>query len=300
MEKVYHIPVLLKESVDALDIKPSGIYVDVTFGGGGHSKEILKRIENGKLIAFDQDKDVEENLINDERFIFVGHNFKFLKNFLKYHHIEKVDGILADLGVSSHHLDSPERGFSFRFNGELDMRMNRNADFTAADLLNTYSKDRLQSIFKEYGEIHNPGKLAETIESYRYKNELKTIFQFTEAIKVCIPKHEPNKFLAQVFQSMRMEVNKEVESLKLLLNQTVETLNLGGRLVCISYHSLEDRLVKNFMRSGKFEGDIEKDLYGNSLTPFEIITKKAITPSESELEQNSRSRSAKLRVAKKV
>ena len=293
----YHVPVLLKESIEALDIKPDGIYVDLTFGGGGHSREIIKHLTTGKLIGFDQDIDAERNIIDDERFIFIRHNFRYFKNFLKYIGYEKVDGILADLGVSSHEFDVAERGFSFRFDGDLDMRMNQSANFNAADLLNTYSSDELFRVFKYYGEVKNPGKLVRVILAHRDDNEFKTIQQLKEVILPCTPKFKEHRYWAQVFQALRIEVNAEMDVLKDMLNQIPESLKPDGRLAVITYHSLEDRLVKNFIRDGKFAGGAEKDFYGKTNTPLEAVNRKVIIPDEEELELNNRSRSAKLRIA---
>ncbi|MFO7843128.1 MAG: 16S rRNA (cytosine(1402)-N(4))-methyltransferase RsmH [Bacteroidales bacterium] len=296
----YHTPVLLKESIDGLQIKPQGIYVDVTFGGGGHSLEILKNLNKGKLVAFDQDDDALQNLIDDDRFIFVNHNFRFLKNFLKYHGIEKVDGILADLGVSSHHFDQPERGFSFRYDGDLDMRMNRSAKVSAKDIINQYPEQELAKIFWEYGELKNSRKLAKVIVSNRTDKEINTIRSFTDLLMPFIPKHAEHKFLAKIFQALRIEVNREMEFLKEMLLQTADVIKPGGRLVVITYHSLEDRLVKNFIKNGKFEGEAEKDLYGRTDVPFKAINRKVITPDEEEIAENNRARSAKLRIAEKL
>ncbi len=293
----YHVPVLLNASIEALDIKPDGIYVDLTFGGGGHSREIIKHLTTGKLIGFDQDIDAERNIIDDERFIFIRHNFRYFKNFLKYIGYEKVDGILADLGVSSHEFDVAERGFSFRFDGDLDMRMNQSAEFNAADLLNTYSSDELFRVFKYYGEVKNPGKLVRTILAHRADNEFKTIQQLKEVILPCTPKFKEHRYWAQVFQALRIEVNAEMDALKDMLNEIPDALKPDGRLVVITYHSLEDRLVKNFIRDGKFAGGAEKDFYGKTNAPLEAVNRKVILPSEEELELNNRSRSAKLRIA---
>ena len=296
----YHTPVLLKESIDGLQIKPQGIYVDVTFGGGGHSHEILKKLNKGKLVAFDQDDDALQNLIDDERFVFVNHNFRFLKNFLKYHGFEKVDGILADLGVSSHHFDQPERGFSFRYDGELDMRMNRSAKVSAKDIINQYPEQELAKIFWEYGELKNSRKLARAIVNNRTDKKINTIKSFTDLLMPFIPKHAEHKFLAKIFQALRIEVNREMEFLKEMLLQTADVIKPGGRLVVITYHSLEDRLVKNFIKHGKFEGEAEKDLYGRTDVPFKAINRKVITPDEKEIAENNRARSAKLRIAEKL
>ncbi|MBE9466955.1 MAG: 16S rRNA (cytosine(1402)-N(4))-methyltransferase RsmH [Bacteroidetes bacterium] len=295
--KAYHIPVLLKESIDGLNINPEGTYVDVTYGGGGHSIEILKKLTTGRLIAFDQDKDAIPNVINDQRLLFVNHNFKYLKNFLRYYNIGKVDGLLADLGVSSHHFDVAERGFSYRYDGELDMRMNQKSSITAKHVLNVYHEKQLYSIFKLYGEIKNTSKLVNVIVNYRKQNEIKTISQFKEIISSCMPKNKENKYLSKVFQALRIEVNGEVDSLKELLLQSGDVIKKDGRLVVITYHSIEDRLVKNYIKKGKFEGEVEKDFYGNFQVPFNAINRKVIIPNENEVEINVRARSAKLRVA---
>jgi len=295
----YHIPVLLHESIERLDIQPNGVYVDVTFGGGGHSREILKRMENGRLFGFDQDIDSKVNSPEDERFTFIHGNFRFLRNFLRYYGVEQVDGIIADLGVSWHQFDTAERGFSFRFEGELDMRMNQNSALSAKTVLNTYTELALSKLFRTYGEIQNTYKLVQSIVNYRMGGEIKTIEQFLEIISACVPKHQEHKYLAQVFQSLRIEVNKEMESLQRFLLQTVDTIRPDGRLSVITYHSLEDRLVKNFMKTGKFEGEAESDIYGNRNTPFEPVNRKVIIPEETEIQNNSRARSAKLRIAKR-
>ncbi|HKL07152.1 MAG TPA: 16S rRNA (cytosine(1402)-N(4))-methyltransferase RsmH [Bacteroidales bacterium] len=296
----YHTPVLLKESIDGLQIKPQGTYADVTFGGGGHSREILKKLNKGKLVAFDQDDDALQNLIDDDRFIFVNHNFRFLKNFLKYHGFETIDGLLADLGVSSHHFDQPERGFSFRYDGDLDMRMNRSARVSAKDIINQYPEQELAKIFWEYGELKNSRKLAKVIVSNRADKEINTIKSFTDLLMPFIPKHAEHKFLAKIFQALRIEVNREMEFLKEMLLQSADVIKPGGRLVVITYHSLEDRLVKNFIKNGKFEGEAEKDLYGRTDVPFKAINRKVITPDEEEIAENNRARSAKLRIAEKL
>lgn len=296
----YHTPVLLHESVDGLNIRPDGIYVDVTFGGGGHSAEILKRLTTGRLIAFDQDEDAERNVIKDERFLFIGQNFRFLKNNLKYHGVQSIDGLLADLGISSHHLDVPGRGFSFTHSGELDMRMNRNSSLTAKEIVQNYSPEELLRIFTAYGEIRNSKKLVKLIVEARLLKEIQEIQQFIGVIGSCIPGKNKNKYLAQVFQALRIEVNQELQCLKSLLNQCIDLIRTGGRLVVITYHSLEDRLVKNFIRSGNFEGVIEKDFYGNVKMPFIPVNRKVITASEDEIRKNSRARSARLRIAEKT
>lgn len=297
-EIAYHIPALLNETIEGLNIKPDGVYVDVTFGGGGHAKEILKKLSTqGKLVGFDQDEDAVKNAIDDSRFIFVRSNFKYLKNFLRYHNIEKVDGILADLGVSSHHFDEAERGFSFRFDGGLDMRMNTKSPLTAAVLLNTYSEEQLANVFYLYGELHNSRKIARTIVNARSLKPFDRIFPFIEVLKPYFGREKEKKDMARVFQALRIEVNKEMDVLKALLDQSLEVLNPGGRLVILTYHSLEDRLVKNFFRSGNFEGKLEKDFYGNILSPLKVINNKVIIADNEEIERNPRARSAKLRIA---
>ncbi|MEG1838153.1 MAG: 16S rRNA (cytosine(1402)-N(4))-methyltransferase RsmH [Bacteroidaceae bacterium] len=296
----YHVPVLLKESVDGMDIQPDGTYVDVTFGGGGHSKEILVRLgKDGKLLGFDQDEDAEKNIVNDKRFIFVRSNFRYLSNFLRYHDIENVDAILADLGVSSHHFDDSERGFSFRFDGKLDMRMNKRAGMTAADIVNTYEEERLANIFYLYGELKNSRKLASVIVKSRADKLIETIEDFLIIIKPLFGREKEKKELAKVFQSLRIEVNQEMEALKEMLFAATKALKPGGRLVVITYHSLEDRMVKNIMKTGNVEGKAEQDFFGNLLTPFKLINNKVIIPDEAEIERNPRSRSAKLRIAEK-
>jgi 16S rRNA (cytosine1402-N4)-methyltransferase len=296
---MYHQPVLLNECIEGLKIDPAGIYVDVTYGGGGHSKEILKHLTTGKLIVFDQDEDAEKNKVVDSKLIFVRQNFKYLKNYLRMHKAIPVNGILADLGVSSHQFDTAERGFSTRFEADLDMRMDRNSHKTAKSVLNEYSEEQLKEIFKLYGEIANASKLAYRIFHQRKERAINTVNELKVAIAPLITRGKENQYLAQLFQALRIEVNDELAVLKDLLLQSEEVLDTGGRLVVISYHSLEDRLVKHFMRKGKFEGEIEKDFYGNTFTPFETITKKPITPTTEEMEQNPRSRSAKLRIAEK-
>jgi 16S rRNA (cytosine1402-N4)-methyltransferase len=296
----YHTPVLLKESIDGLNIKPEGIYVDVTFGGGGHSREIIKQLTTGKLIAFDQDNDAQQNLIDDKRFVFVNHNFRFLKNFLKYYKLDKVDGVLADLGLSSHHIDQPDRGFSFRYDGNLDMRMNQQARLSAHEIVNNYTEQELSKVFWEYGELDNGRKLAKAIISGRQVSEIKDIKALVSVLTPFLPKHAEHKFLAKVFQALRIEVNREMEFLKDMLSQTTEVIKPGGRLVVITYHSLEDRLVKNFIKTGLFEGEAEKDFFGNTYAPFNAVNRKIIVPTENEIEENNRARSAKLRIAERV
>ena len=297
---MYHDPVLLQKSIDGLNIIPNGIYVDVTFGGGGHSKAILKQLVGGRLIAFDQDADALKNTIDDDKFLLINHNFQYLKNFLRLHNITAVDGILADLGVSSHQFDVPERGFSIRFDSPLDMRMNNNQPITASDIINSYSEERLKNLLKEYGEIKNSSCFSRAIVQNRENNAITTTFELIACVKKCFPPHKANKFLAQVFQALRIEVNNEMETLKIFLKQADELLNPGGRLVVISYHSLEDRLVKNFIKSGNFQGIIEKDFFGKPIVNFKQITRKPIMPDETEINTNSRARSAKLRIAEKI
>ncbi|GAB3819327.1 16S rRNA (cytosine(1402)-N(4))-methyltransferase RsmH [Pontibacter rugosus] len=297
----YHRPVLLEESVEALAIKPGGVYVDVTFGGGGHSARILQELTDGKLYSFDQDRDAEEQSekLKGSTFQFVRANFRDLKKYLRLYGVKQVDGILADLGVSSHQFDVPERGFSTRFNGPLDMRMDFEAGITASEVLETYSEEQLHRIFGIYGEVKNAKTLARTVVEKRNRQAFETISDFKQAISSCTPKGKENKYLAQVFQALRIEVNDEMKALEEMLEQAVEVLKPGGRLSVISYHSLEDRLVKNFIGKGKFFGEVEKDLFGNEIKPLEAVYRKPITPTEQELLQNSRSRSAKLRVAEK-
>lgn len=296
----YHTPVLLNESMDGLNIHPDGLYVDLTFGGGGHSREILKRLNRGKLIAFDTDSDAEENIIDDKRFTLLNHNFRYLKNFLTYYNSLPVHGILADLGVSSHHLDTAERGFSLRFNSRIDLRMDTNKTLDGCQVLNEYAEERLYELFRHYGEINNARLLAKRIVSNRSNEPVATINQLKEILQPLIPRGKENKYLAQVLQAIRIEVNQELESLKEMLLQAGEILVKGGRIVIISYHSLEDRLVKNFFKSGNLEGTIEKDFYGNTQNIFKIITKKPVTPGNYEIKENPRSRSAKMRIAEKA
>jgi 16S rRNA (cytosine1402-N4)-methyltransferase len=295
----YHNPVLLKDCIEGLNINPDGIYVDVTFGGGGHSREILRHLKTGRLIAFDQDADAASNLPDDSRFTLVQQNFRYMKNFLKLHKAIPVEGILADLGVSSHQFDIPERGFSTRFEADLDMRMDRKSELTAAGILQTYSERDLLTLFRVYGEVLNAGRLARVIVEGRKVKKTRTVNEFKDLIAECIPRGKENQYLAQVFQALRIEVNEELEVLKEFLIQSVEVLKPGGRLVVISYHSLEDRLVKNLINKGKFEGEIEKDFFGNVIKPLNAINKKIIVPGEEELKINSRARSARLRIAEK-
>lgn len=297
----YHTPVMLQECIDALAIKPGGVYVDVTFGGGGHSREILKYLnEKGRLLAFDQDVDAQQNIPDDDRLTFIDQNFRFLKNNCRLHGAIPVDGILADLGVSSHQFDQPERGFSIRFDAELDMRMDQSSELTAKEVLGSYSEEDLHRIFGIYGEIQNARSLAKAVVTARLNRPIVTVAELKEAIKKLIPKGKENKYLAQVFQALRIEVNQELEALQEFLVQATEILKPGGRLVVMSYHSLEDRLVKNFIAKGKFRGEVEKDFYGNEIKPLEAVTRKAITASAEEVAVNSRARSAKLRVAEKL
>lgn len=297
----YHNPVLLSESVDGLDIKGSEVLVDVTFGGGGHSKEILRRLgEGGKLFGFDQDKDAEANELKDGRFELVKQNFRYLKNYLRFYGVKEVDGVLADLGVSSHQFDEGERGFSIRFEGPLDMRMNQNGGLTAEKIVNEYPEEDLVRIFREYGEVSIARKLASEIVGQREGKKIMTTSELVEIVEVLVPGKVRNKLLAQVFQALRIEVNDELGALKDMLEQSCEVLKSGGRLSVITYHSLEDRLVKNFIKKGKFSGELEKDFYGNPIVEFKQITRKPILPSEEELKINNRSRSAKLRVAEKL
>ena len=300
METTYHIPVLLKQSVDGMDIQPDGTYVDVTFGGGGHSREILSRLkEGGRLLSFDQDEDAEQNIPADPHFTFVRSNFRYLHNFLRYHGVESVDAVLADLGVSSHHFDDGERGFSFRSDGPLDMRMNKRAGMTAADIVNNYEEERLANIFYLYGELKNSRKLASVLVKARSKEKICTIGQFLDLVKPLFGREREKKELAKVFQALRIEVNQEMEALKEMLQAATEALRPGGRLVIITYHSLEDRMVKNMMKTGNIEGKAEKDFYGNVQTPFRLVNNKVIIPYYDEIELNPLSRSAKLRIAEK-
>lgn len=300
-EQTYHIPVLLNESIEGMNLHPDGIYVDVTFGGGGHSKEILRQgDESIRLFSFDQDEDAERNIVNDERFTFVRSNFRYLYNFLRYHGVEQVDAVLADLGVSSHHLDEAERGFSFRFDGQLDMRMNKRAGMTAAEVVNTYPEERLADIFYLYGELKNSRKLASAIVKSRASKQIVTIGDFLEIVKPMFGREREKKELAKVFQALRIEVNQEMEALKEMLLAATEALKPGGRLVIITYHSLEDRIVKNMMKTGNIEGRVEQDFYGRIQTPYRLVNSKVIVATEEEVSRNPRSRSAKLRIAEKI
>lgn len=300
-ETTYHIPVLLTQSVDGLITRPDGTYVDVTFGGGGHSREILRRLSpDGRLLSFDQDEDAERNIVDDQRFTFVRSNFRYLRNFLRYHQVEEVDGILADLGVSSHHFDDSERGFSFRFDGALDMRMNKRAGMTAADIVNTYDEERLANVFYLFGELKNSRKLAATLVKARASQPIATIGQFLDVVKPLFGREREKKELAKVFQALRIEVNHEMDALKEMLAAATQALRPGGRLVVITYHSLEDRLVKNLMKTGNVEGKEDKDFFGRVNTPFRLVNNKVIVPDQDEVERNPRSRSAKLRIAEKT
>lgn len=301
MTDAYHIPVLAKECIEGMNLSKDSIVVDGTFGGGGHSRLILDALgESGKLFAFDQDVDAVENLVDDRRLVFIRHNFRYVKNFLKYYGVEKVDVMFADFGVSSHEFDEASRGFSFRFEGDLDMRMNRDARLDAKGIVNEYPEDRLRNIFRWYGEVKNAGKLAAQICKARSLKSIKTTSDLKEIASGCAPRATENKYLAQVFQALRIEVNDEMDALKEFVSVSNELLNPGGRLVVLTYHSLEDRLCKNFMRSGNFEGKVEKDFYGNVLAPFHAINRKVIVAGDAELKANPRARSAKLRIAEKV
>ena len=300
METNYHNPVLLKESVDGLAIKQDGVYVDVTFGGGGHSREILDRLgAKGKLIAFDQDEAALANAIEDERFTLINENFRYLRQFLKFYGIQKVDGILADFGVSSHQFDDPERGFSTRFDEALDMRMSNRIHTSARDVLNSYSEADLKKVFWRYGELNRAGAMAKAVVASRATAEVKTTEELKRVLQKFMPRHKENKIMAQIFQAIRIEVNQELEAIKEFLLQTPHVVSQGGRISAISYHSLEDRLVKRFIRTGKFEGEVEKDFYGNPLAPFKKIG-KMIQPSTDEIANNNRARSARLRIAERV
>ena len=296
---MYHVPVLLEESVSGLNIDPDGVYLDLTFGGGGHSREILKRLKDGCLIGFDQDADALANVPDDDRFIFVNHNFRYLRNFLRYCGYDEADGILADLGVSSHEFDEAGRGFSFRFDAELDMRMNQRSRLKATDILNTYSEEDLTRIFRNYGEVDNAKRLVDLIVKARAEKMITRSEEFLQVIAPCVPKQKEKKYLAQVYQALRIEVNGELEALEDMLKEAELALRPGGRLVVITYHSLEDRIVKNFLKSGNFEGKVEKDFYGHVKRNFEFVNRKVIVPSEEEIEKNPRARSAKLRIAEK-
>ena len=297
----YHVPALLKESVDGLNVRPNGTYVDVTFGGGGHSREIMRRLgKEGHLLAFDQDMDAYVNKIEDARFVFVHSNFRYLRNFLHYYGVEEIDGLLADLGVSSHHFDDESRGFSFRFDGELDMRMNRNAALKASDVLNDYTESKLADIFYVYGEMRNARLIARAIVKERMVAPINTVQRFLDVLKPFVGKDKEKKDLARIFQALRIEVNDEMDTLRKLLYDAVKVLKPGGRIAILTYHSLEDRIVKNFFKTGNFEGKLEKDFYGNPIVPLRLVNNKVIVASDEEVEANPRARSAKLRIAEKI
>ena len=300
-ENVYHVPVLLKETVDGLNINPEGVYIDVTFGGGGHSREILRRLSpSGRLFSFDQDADAERNVPDDERLTFVRSNFRYLKNWMRYYDIPQVDGILADLGVSSHHFDDRSRGFSFRFEGALDMRMNKRASRTAADIVNDYSEEQLASLFYLYGELKQSRKLASLLVKARARGRLETVEEFLEVVKPVFPRAREKKELAKAFQALRIEVNQEMDALKEMLMAASEILAPGGRLSVLTYHSLEDRMVKNIIKTGNVEGKVEQDFFGRINCPFRAVNNKVIVADEKEQQENPRSRSAKLRIAEKI
>jgi len=301
MAEEYHVPVLFNECIEGLNIKEDGIYVDVTFGGGGHSRGIISKLgEKGKLFAFDQDKDAIENAIDDERFTLINMNFKHIKNYLRLHGVKKVDGILADLGVSSHQFDVAERGFSTRFDGKLDMRMNQSAPLSAFEVVNEYELEDLTRVLRDYGELKNAWKVANKIVDFREENTIVTNDDLKNLTRGLAPRNRENKFFAQLFQAIRIEVNQEMDVLKSFLEASNDVLNSEGRLVVISYHSLEDRLVKRYMKTGLFHGEPEKDFYGNIDVPFKVVTRKVVVPNEEEISRNSRARSAKLRIATKL
>ncbi|MRR58986.1 MAG: 16S rRNA (cytosine(1402)-N(4))-methyltransferase RsmH [Deltaproteobacteria bacterium] len=297
---IYHLPALLNESIAGLNLRPDGIYVDVTFGGGGHSRAILDHLTTGKLIAFDQDTDAATNAINDERFTLLNQNFRYLKNNLRYLGITEIDGLIADLGVSFHQFDEQERGFSFRSDADLDMRMNRQATLKASDILGTYEEEKLADVFYKYGELTNSRKLAAAIVKTRTTRPVKTVSDLMSALAGLVPSWEENKFYARLFQSLRIEVNQEMEALTAMLTQALQVLRPGGRLAVITYHSLEDRLVKNFIRTGNFEGESDKDFYGNVSAPFRAVNRRVIVPEAEEIAENGRARSARLRIAEKI
>ncbi len=299
--ETYHTPVLLQESIDGLDIKPDGVYVDVTFGGGGHSREILRRLgPEGHLYSFDQDEDAEKNIINDDRFTFVRSNFRYIRNWMRYYGVEHIDGLLADLGVSSHHFDDETRGFSFRFDAPLDMRMNKRSGLTAAEILNNYDEQQLADIFYLYGELKNARKIAAAVVKARTEKPIATTGDLMQTTEKLFLREREKKETAKLFQALRIEVNHEMEALKEMLNGARESLCPGGRLSIITYHSLEDRIVKNIIKAGNPEGKVEKDFFGRSEAPFRQISNKVIVPDEEEQERNPRSRSAKLRIAEKI
>ncbi|MBO5721132.1 MAG: 16S rRNA (cytosine(1402)-N(4))-methyltransferase RsmH [Bacteroidales bacterium] len=300
-EPVYHIPALLNECIEGLNISPNGTYIDVTFGGGGHSRGIVSKLgEEGRLFSFDQDSDAEKNIIDDKRFTFVKSNFRFLKNFMQYHNVNEVDGIIADLGVSFHHFDEADRGFSFRFDGKLDMRMNRRGGKSAAEIINRYSEDKIADILYYYGEMRNARRIASAIVKNRDSKKIETTSDFLSIIKGLVNPKQEKKELAQIFQALRIEVNDEMASLKSMLTQSAGILKPGGRIVILTYHSLEDRIVKDFFKFGNFEGKAEKDFFGRVIAPLKQVNNKVIVPSDEEIERNPRSRSAKLRIAEKL
>ena len=298
--ETYHVPVLLKESVDGLDIQPDGIYVDVTFGGGGHSKEILSRLgKNGHLYSFDQDADAEKNIVDDDRFTFVRSNFRYIGQWMRYYGVEQIDGLLGDLGVSSHHFDDETRGFSFRFDAPLDMRMNKRAGQTAADILNNYSEEQLADVFYLYGELKNARRIAKAISDYRRQQMITTTGQLAEATEALMRSEREKKDMARLYQALRIEVNHEMDALRDMLKGATALLREGGRLSIITYHSLEDRIVKNVMKAGNAEGKVEQDFFGRISSPYRLVN-KVMVPSEEEQQRNPRSRSAKLRIAEKI
>jgi len=297
---MYHTPVLLNESIAGLNLHENGVYVDATFGGGGHSKKILEQLKDGRLLGFDQDEDAQKNTLNDPRFQLIPQNYKYAKNFLQLYKALPIDGLLADLGVSSHQFDVAERGFSFRFEAPLDLRMDVKNPLTAASVIEQYNENQLADLFFNYGELRNARKIANVLVRTRTEKPIRTTGDLKTLLTPLFPKNQEHKFLSMVFQALRIEVNQEIEALKILLQQSVEMLRSGGRLVVISYHSLEDRLVKNFMKTGNLNGEVVKDFYGNLQTPFHLITRKAIVPSDAEIAQNNRARSAKLRIAEKI
>lgn len=299
--ETYHVPVLLHESIDGLDIKPNGVYVDVTFGGGGHSREILKRLgKNGRLYSFDQDADAERNIVDDDRFTFVRSNFRYLSNWMRYYEVEHIDGLLADLGVSSHHFDDAERGFSIRFNAPLDMRMNKRAGMTAADIVNNYDERQLADVLYLYGELKQSRRIAAALCSYRQDKKIVTTADLLNATEKLFQREREKKEQTKMFQALRIEVNHEMDALRDMLKGATGLLAQGGRLSVITYHSLEDRIVKNVMKAGNAEGRMEQDFFGRINSPFRLVNGKVTTPSDEELERNPRSRSAKLRIAEKI
>ena len=299
--ETYHVPVLLQESIDGLDIKPDGVYVDVTFGGGGHSKEILRRLgKNGHLYGFDQDEDAEKNILDDDRFTFVRSNFRYLTNWMRYYDVDHIDGLLADLGVSSHHFDDETRGFSFRFDAPLDMRMNKRSGMTAAEILNNYSEEQLADIFYIYGELKNARKIASAVVKAREEKRIETTGDLMQIAEKLLQREREKKDTAKLFQALRIEVNHEMDALKEMLDGACKVLQEGGRLSVITYHSLEDRIVKNFMKAGNVEGKMKQDFFGRTEAPFRAVSNKVIVPSDDEQQRNPRSRSAKLRVAERI